>query len=448
MKRLTAIAVALVLLAAMLAAPMTARAAYALPEDVAVNAKSALLMYVGSDPTQDAVLFEREADVRRSPSATVRVMVGLYAIREIRARNLDIDTATGVYDRACYLQITGTGLGVMGMQIGDTWTLRDLLTASLAETAADACVTLCAAISGSVSAFLDGMNRLARELGCNDTAFANVTGLDALGQYTTASDLAVIMREAMEYPELVTMMGVRNYEVNPIVGAKQQRATVNSMLRPITDSYYSKLEFGRTGYADEAGRCMVSVAKDGGYRYMAVVLGSAAADGTDRAIAHFEDTQNLYEWAFNNFSYKILLSQGQPVSQLPVDLAWSQDTAVLVTGGSFGTVVPNELDVATVILKPVLNSDKAVDAPIQKGADYGRVELYIQLDQKIGEVPMVAGASVERSDVLLVWRYVRAVFTSVWLYIGIGLFLLLVGCYVVLSVVHNRRRRRRKRGHR
>ncbi len=446
MKRFWAIAAAAALLWVLLVTPFAAGASYVLPEEVTVNARSALLMYIGSDSTQDAVLFEREADVRRSPSATVRVMVGLYAIREIRARNLDIDTATGVYDRSCYLQITGTGLGVMGMQIGDTWTLRDLLTASMAETAADACVTLCTAVAGSVPAFLDGMNHLAREIGCNDTAFANVTGLDALGQYTTARDLAKIMREAMEYPELVAMMGVRNYEVNPIVGAKQQRATVNSMLRPITDSYYSKLEFGRTGYADEAGRCMVSVAKDGGYRYMAVVLGSAAADGTDRAIAHFEDTQNLYEWAFNNFSYKILLSEGQPVSQLPVDLAWSQDTVVLVTGGSFGTVVPNELDVSTVIWKPVLNSDEAVDAPIQKDTDYGRVELYIQLDQKIGEVPMIAGASVERSNVLLLWRGVRRVFTSVWLYVGIGLFLLLVAGYVALSVVHNRRRRRRKRG--
>ncbi len=447
MKRLVAVITAVVLLTVIGACPLTARAAYALPEEVAVSAKSSLLMYIGSDPTQDAVLFERDADVRRSPSATVRVMVGLYAIREIRARNLDIDTATGIYDYNCYSKITGTGLGVVNMQIGDTWTLRDLLTASMAETAADACVTLCTALSGSVSAFLDGMNHMARDMGCHNTAFANVTGLDELGQYTTARDLAVIMRAAMEYPELTAMLGVRNYEVNPVVGQKQQRATVNSMLRPITDSYYPKLEFGRTGYAGEAGRCMVSVAKDGGYRYMAVVLGSAAADGTDRAIAHFEDTRNLYEWAFNNFSYKTLLTAGQPVAQQPVDLAWSTDTVGLVSGGSFGTVVPNELDVSTVILKPTLiNSDKA-DAPVEKGARYGVVEIYITPDQKIGEVPMVAGVSVKRSDVLWVWRGVKKIFSSVWLYVGLGTFFLLVGGYAVLVAAHNRRRRR-KRGRR
>ncbi len=444
MKRLLVIVTVALLLTVMWMCPLTAHAAYDLPEDVAVGAKSALLMYVGSDPSQDTVLFEREADVRRSPSATVRVMVGLYAVREIRERNLDIDTATGVYDYNCYLQITGTGLGVVNMQIGDEWTLRDLLTASMAETAADACVTLCTALSGSVSAFLDGMNHMAREMGCHDTAFANVTGLDALGQYTTARDLATIMRAAMEYPELTAMLGVRNYEVNPVVGQKQQRATVNSMLRPITDSYYPKLEFGRTGYAGEAGRCMVSVAKDGGYRYMAVVLGSAAEDGSDRAIAHFEDTQNLYEWAFNNFSYKTLLTAGQPVAQLPVDLAWSIDTVGLVSGDSFGTVVPNDLDVATIILKPTLINVGKVDAPVEKGANYGAVELYITPDQKIGEVPMVAGASVKRSDVLWVWRGVKKVFSSVWLYVGLVTFFLLVGGYVMLVAAHNRRRRRKR----
>ena len=217
------------------------------------------------------------------------------------------------------------------------------------------------------------------------------------------------------------------------------------MLRPITDSYYPKLQFGRTGYADEAGRCMVSVAKQDGYQYMAVVMGSAAEDGTDRAIAHFEDSQNLFEWAFSGFSYKTLLSKGQPVSQLPVSLAWATDTVVLVSGDSFGTVVPNDLDVSTVILTPRLEKEGTVDAPVAKDTAFGTVELYINLDQKIGEVPMVAGASVERSGVLAAWRVVVQVFTSPWLYIGLGLFIALVVGYVVLSAVHNRRRRRRKR---
>lgn len=433
------------LLLGVLVTPLSVGAAYALPDDVTLSARSAILLYLGDTADRDVILFERDADTRRSPAATVRVMVGLHAIRQIRERNLDMDTVTGTYDRACYNQITGSGLGVVGMQIGDTWTLRDLLTASMAETAADACVTLCHALSGSVTAFVDGMNHLAADMGLTGTSFSNVTGLDAMGQYTTARELAQILRAAMEYPELTAMMGTNNYTVTPLVGKAQSRATVNSMLRPITDCYYGKLAFGRTGYADEAGRCMASVAQSGGYHYMAVVLGCAAPDGSDRGIAHFEDTQALFEWAFDSFSYKTLLSAGQPVGQLPVALAWSVDTAPLVAGESFGTIVPNDLDVSTILLKPVLHSAEAAEAPIEKGAAYGTVELYIQLDQKLGEVPLVAGTSIERSQVLAVWRVVRAVLTSKWLYIVLGLLVLLVVFYSVLNVIHNRRRRRRRR---
>lgn len=416
---------------------------YALPDSVSLSAKSALLIYMGNTADEDAVLFSRNPDERVSPSATVRVMMGLCAVKQIRERNIDIDTATGTYDRTCLNQVSGTGLGVVNMQLGDTWTLRDLLTASMAETAADACVTLCQALCGSTSAFVDEMNHTAKAMGLVDTSFANVTGLDAVGQYTTARELAAIMREAMEYPELVTAMSTAGYTVTPVVGKTQTRATVNSMLRPITDSYYKKLQCGRTGYAEEAGRCMVSVAKDGGYRYLAVVLGCAAADGSDRAIAHFEDTRALYDWAFSGFSYKTLLSENQLVAELPVELAWSVDSAVLVSGASFGTVVPNGLDVSTVILKPVLYSDRAVDAPITGGEVYGKVELYINLDQKIGEVPLLAGESVARSEVLVLWRRVSRVLGSKWLYIGLGVPVLLIVGYAALSVVHNRRRRRR-----
>lgn len=445
MKKIVALCVAVALWISAICPALSAAAAYELPEDVTVSAKSAMLLYLGSDASKDAVLFEREADVRRPPASTVRMMVGLYAVKLIREKNMDIDTATGEYDITCYNQITGTGLGVVGMVTGDVWTLRDLLTASMAETAADACVALCRALSGSVEEFVKGMNALAAELGCADTSFANVTGLHDPAQYTTARDLTVITRAAMEYPELTNMLGMSSYSVTPIKGRPQTRASVNSMLRPVTDSYYSALEFGRTGYTDEAGRCMVSVAKDGGYRYMAVVLGSAKEDGTDWPVAHFSDCRTLFNWAFNKFSYKVLLSEGQPVAQLGVDLAWSTDTVMLVTAAPFGTVVPNDLDVATIIQKPVLTTQSAVDAPVKKGDSYGVVELYVNLDQKLGEVPLLAAESVKRSGVLTVWRGVVNLFTSVWLYVAIVLFLLLVVGYAVLSVVHNRRRRRRHR---
>ncbi len=441
MKKLLCIGLLLCLLVGALSAPLTASAAYALPDTVSLSARSAILLNLGATADRDITLFEREADAKRSPAAMIRMMVGAYAVRQIRDRGLDADTQTGTFTLACNNVITGTGLSTANMKIGDTWTLKDLLTVSMLDTAADACVTLAVTISGSVTAFVDGMNELAVEIGCADTSFANVTGLDAAGQYTTARDAARFTRYAMEFPEIEAMLSLRQYTVHPVKGAEQTRVNVNAMLRPtVPGSYYEPLSFGRTGYTDNAGRCMASVARKSGYEYLAVVLGSGG--GENPAIAHFADTKALYEWAFSNFTYKTLLNKNQPVAQLPVELAWSTDSVSLVAKEDFATIVDNNLDPSAVRIVPVLSQTEAVEAPVEKGTVYGKAELYINIDQKIGEVDLVAGTALERSEVLALWRTVRGVLASPWLYIIVGLVIALIITYAVLSILHNRKRRR------
>lgn len=441
MKKLLCICMIFCLIGGAMAVPFAVSADYALPDTVSVSARSAILVSLGATADKDITLFEREADVKRSPAAMIRMMVGTYAVKLIRDRGLDADAVTGTYTLACNNVITGTGLSTANMKIGDTWTLKDLLTVSMLDTAADACVTLAVTLSGSVTAFVDGMNELAVEIGCMDTSFANVTGLDAAGQYTTARDAARFTRYAMEFPEMEAMLSQRQYTVHPIKGTEQTRVNVNAMLRPtVPGSYYEPLSFGRTGYTDNAGRCMTSVARGSGYEYLAVVLGSDG--GENPSTAHFRDTKALYEWAFSSFTYKTLLNKNQPVAQLPVELAWSTDKVPLVAKEDFATIVDKNLDASAVRIVPVLSQTDAVEAPVEKGAVYGRAELYINIDQKIGEVDLVAGESLERSEVLAVWRTVRGVLGSPWLYAAIGLLVVLIITYAVISILHNRRRRR------
>ena len=125
-----------------------------------------------------------------------------------------------------------------------------------------------------------------------------------------------------------------------------------------------------------------------------------------------------------------------------MELAWSTDKVPLVAKEDFATIVDKNLDASAVRIVPVLSQTDAVEAPVEKGAVYGRAELYINIDQKIGEVDLVAGESLERSEVLAVWRTVRGVLGSPWLYAAIGLLVVLIITYAVISILHNRRRRR------
>ena len=87
------------------------------------------------------------------------------------------------------------------MSYDEEWTVKDLLSISSIQTAADACVTLAITLSGSHAGFVSEMNALTKEIGCENTSFINVSGADSPSQYTTARDLYKIIRYAMDYPE-------------------------------------------------------------------------------------------------------------------------------------------------------------------------------------------------------------------------------------------------------
>lgn len=162
-----------------------------------------------------------------------------------------------------------------------------------------------------------------------------------------------------------------------------------------------------------------------------------------RFIPYIDDTKTLYRWAFNNFEYSTLLNKNEPVDSLQVNLAWDKDRVALVPKTDFSTIVSVNLS-PSAIRKEVTRYVDAVDAPVEKGTVYGKVELYINLDEKIGEVELVAAESVEASEVLVLWENVRSFLTSPWFIGGLAVLTLLLIGYIILNVVHNRRRKRRK----
>lgn len=442
---LPALALTAALLFSLLCAPLPAGAAYDLPEDVSISARSALVVALGPTQAEDTVLYELDADAMKSPAALVRLMVGAVAIEQIRQKDIDMDNTTGTYTIDCFNRIAGTGLTTANMEFGETWTVRDLLSMSMIQTAADACVTLAVTLCGSEEQFVAEMNATAQEIGCENTSFANVTGIDHINQYTSARDIYRIMRYAMDFPEFEPLLSATEYTAVPVSGGKGNHSlpNTNDLCRPTSAYYYSPLSYGKTGYTDSAGRCLASVARDSGYEYLVVVLGCPEKNSEGESGVHFRDTETLYRWAFNNFTYKTLLSKNEPVAQLPVRLAWDQDTVTLVPETNFSATVANDLDPSTILKKATLNAE-AVDAPVTKGQVLGKVELFINVDQKIGEVNLVASESVERSEILSLWAQVQSFLSSPWFYGGLALLAVLLIGYIILNIVHNRRRRRRR----
>lgn len=447
--RLIAIAAALLLL---LAGTLSVSAAesesgYDLPDGVTVYADAALLVNLGSTAATDVEIYARGADDVHAPASMIRYMVVAYALTRVQELGMDVDTATGTYTLDMFNQyVAGTGVPTANMAYGETWTLRDLIAVSFLQSASDAVTTLAFAIDGSVETYVQGMNDLAAKLGCDYTHYANVTGLDSLSQYTTPRDMYRIIRYAMGLSQFEDIVSARQITVTPVSGGTARTmVSVNHQQQSSSTFYYSPLVFGRTGLSSHEGRTYAAVARDSGYEYLAVVMGAPEQTPAGETGVHYRDARTLFRWGFNYFEYSNVLAASEILASVPVRLSWSTDHINLVPAHSFSTVVEQSLD-PDQIIKRVTVFEESVDAPIEAGQVLGRVELIVNVDQKIGEVDLVASQGLSRNWLLFALSGIGSFFASGWFFAGVGVLLLLIIGYVILNISYNRRRRRERLG--
>ncbi len=434
----------LVGLAVPAAAPVAA-AGYPLPEGVTVNAPAAILVSLAGNPDNDVVLYEKDADVVHAPGSMMRYMVLAYALTCVKEQDLNLDRTTGTYTSDLFNKyVAGTGVNTANMNFGEVWTLRDLLTVSFMQSASDAVAVLATTVAESVPAFIQGMNDLAKELGCDYSHFANLTGLDSLSQYTTARDMYRIVRYCQSFSEFEDLAVAYQVTVKPKKGGSQRTiVSSNNLLQPSSSYRYTPIVHSRTGLSEHEGRACASVARDSGYEYLTVVMGCPEQNKAGETNLHYLDTIALLKWGFNRFEYKTVLGKSEILSTLPVELNWNTDHVNLVPSKEISTVVDAKLPMDQIIRK-ITVFEESVTAPIEKGTVYGKVELIINVDQKIGEVDLVAADSLSSSWLLVTWSRVSGFFTSTWFFVGVALFVALVVFYVILNIVHNRRRRQRR----
>ena len=445
-KRIAAMLTAVMLTASLLvavAAPVTA-VGYPLPADVVVNAPSAILVSLAGDPQHDTILYEKDADEVRAPGAMMRYMVLAYALHRIEEKGLDIDTATGSYSTALFNEyVAGTGVPTVNMAYGEEWTIRDLMTVSFIHNASDAVVVLAEAVDGDVRTFIDGMNTLAMELGCVNSHFYWLSGLDSLSQYTTARDMYRIVRYCQQQPLFEDVAGVSQVTVNPVSGGSKRTITTNNHLMISTSiHYYEPLVHSRTGLSDNDGRTCAAVARQDGYEYLAVVMGSPELNANGESGVHYRDAKALFKWAFKQFEYKTVLAKSEILASVKVEQAWDVDHVNLVPAKEVATVVDKDTE-ADHIIRKVTVYEKSIVAPIEKGTVYGKVELFVNVDQKIGEVDLVAAQTIAHSELLRVWEGFKGAIGGALPFVlaAIGLLVLLIIAYIILNIVHNRRRK-------
>lgn len=230
------------------------------PLDIATSAGSAVLLDASGSNLR--TLWAQNADKRRGPASTTKVMTALVA-----AEKMPLSTKITVPKEA---------VGIEGSSVylteGEVFTLEELLCCTLLESANDAATAVAIAVGGSIEEFAALMNEKCAELGLVDTHFTNPHGLDHEDHYTTARELGIIAAAALENAALRKIFSTYKMTVAAPEGGVRLLINHNRLLRSIEGCIGVK-----TGYTKSNGRCLVSAAERDGLRLIAVTLD----DGND-----------------------------------------------------------------------------------------------------------------------------------------------------------------------
>ena len=332
------------------------------------------------------------------------------------------------------------GSSTTGLQVGETINFLDLLYATMIRSGNDGAQLIAELISGNEAEFANLMNEAAAMYGCTGTHFANASGLHDPNHYTTARDMAIMAKYAMQKSAFSSI--VKNYAVQ--LGQTNKHAdlwqySTNKMLLTSSPYYYAPVVGIKTGSTDEAGRCVISQAEDSGYHYFCVVMGSPVTAA--EPYQNFIETRQLYRWAFGNFSLRTLLEQGELMAEVPVKYSGDGKVAKLAIKEDVVQLLRDDISLDSIIYKAEL--PEFVEAPIAAGDTVGKMHIML-MGEEIGTVELVATQDFSLSWFRKALGTIGSLLSStVAKVIFIVVVLAIVG-YIVYAVRHNKKRKKHR----
>ena len=262
------------------------------PKGPQIEGEAAVLI----DIETGSVLYAKNADKQMYPASITKIMTTLIACEELP----DMKAPLIVSQSAAY-GIEEVGTSGIYAETDEEFTVEQALMAVMLESANEMTLAVAEEVSGSVKKFVEKMNQRARQLGCINTHFNNTHGLSDEKHFTSAMDMARISRAAWYNPRFRTFVGKQYYEVPPTNKQPETRYFLNHhKMMEGRDYAYEGVMGGKTGYTELAGNTLVTYAKRGKMRLIAVVLNSV--NGA------WDDTRLLLDYGFDNFEKKCLIS--------------------------------------------------------------------------------------------------------------------------------------------
>lgn len=335
------------------------------------------------DMTTKTVLLEKNADVPLPPASMSKLMTLDLLFEALRDNRVNLDTTFPVSTKA-----KSMGGSTMFLNEMDRPSVRELMQGIAINSGNDACVAVAEGLAGSEEAFARLMTERARQLGMNDSSFANASGWPHPEQRMSMHDLGILAVHLITtFPEYYPLFSETQYNYKDRAPANSHNR--NPLLKIAAADWHA--DGLKTGHTEEAGYGLVGSAVMGDRRVVFVLSGMNS--DTERA----QEAESIANWAFRQFVLKTVAPKGTRLAQAPV---W------LGAEGSVG-LVPAE-DVKLLIPASAQNGIKAeavftgpVSAPVKAGDKLGDLVITIPGVDEPTKVPLVAEADVPAGGFLV-----------------------------------------------
>ena len=320
------------------------------------------------------------------PPASMSKLMTVYMIFDkLRDGSLSLEDTFKVSENAWRKGGAASGGSTMFLAIGDEVTVDQLLKGIIIQSGNDACIVAAENIAGDEDSFVEKMNEKAKELGMNNSNFANVTGLPHPDHRMSVEDLAILARKIIEeFPQFYHLFSQKEFVYNNI-----RQGNRNPLLysMPYADGL-------KTGHTDEAGFCLTASAKKGNRRIIGVMTGLKS--NKERS----DEADKMMSWAFREYDNYKLKNKGDKIADVPVWYGVDKTVPMVLSQDVVKTMKKsyrNDVKMTAVY-------DKPIKAPVNMGQQIGMLKIEVP-EAEPYTVPLVAGQTINKVGL---WGKMRA----------------------------------------
>ena len=395
-----------------------------LPEEwPEITSEAAILV----DIDTDTILYAKNATNSMYPASTTKLMTAYLTLSNTSLDDIVTFSKNSIYSLP-------SGSSHIGMHIGESLSVRDCLYGLLLPSANEVATALAEHVSGSVSSFVDLMNSTAVSLGCVNTNFANANGLQDPNHMTCAYDLYRIMLGCLQYSDFISISSTPAYyrKADSILDRDIPMGTTNKLIKKDSDYYTPFVVCGKTGWTEEAGRCLVTYASKDGRNLICVTMDTEDPN-------QYKDTIQLFNYGFDHFSVAKASEQDQTystqalISNSPLGLS-EQNSSFLTLDSASRVTVPDTVSLDDLTRRPITNEDGTHMLSYElHGYPLGTAMIINQVAQDTSDLYVVSGNSL--SDVLQTKPFHEI---KIWLFVCMLAVIILIILLVVFLIRYNK----------